>query len=163
MRLRHKTFCLRCNKDILDIDTDRTNDQAHSMVVVIHKVTPLGYQFFQLDGGQNVHYHTYNYWHCSKEHMVDAMPDVIRKEIREERFVDPPPGNIVNLHKIVFGEHLTCSYCSQPLDKIAYRIQVTYATPIAQLPRNHSHEDTAEWCCTLSEAVELILGRVKEC
>lgn len=149
--MKHDTTCAHCGTPIIGIDTEITNYHAHSMVIIVQRIDSNGYSFYQCDGGQKVHRHTYNYWHCSRDHMMQAMPKHITNHVVEGRFQSPAPGNIVNLH-LVLDDGLQCEVCGKLLIEEAYRIQLWHGTPIAGVPEGATNSDEEGWCCSLAHA-----------
>lgn len=85
--------------------------------------------------------------------MKSAMPTHIKNHVVENRFQAPPPGNTVNLHQVL-EDNLMCAVCGVALVSEAYRLYITYATPIAFIPDGMNSADEHGWCCTLEHAKE---------
>jgi hypothetical protein len=146
--LKHNTSCAHCNTTIADIDTEITNYHAHSAVIIAQHVSDkFGYEFYQHASDQKVHGHNWNHWHCSQEHMMAALPDHISR--MNGTFESPQPGNVVNMGWVLEEGYL-CAQCSKSLKHDAYRITITYATPISVMIHNQGGEDG--WCCSMDHA-----------
>jgi len=131
-------------------------ENAHSCVVVLQKVEPDGYSFFQCEQGQKFRFVNWQHFHCSKGHMLAALPDCIMKHYNESDLSDRKFTSYGRFHKIVMGSGLTCKMCQKPLTEAAYRFCLTYATPINLIP-DDSHNELGEWCCSIEHAKQSVL------
>jgi hypothetical protein len=144
--------CETCTKEI------PTPEDAHSMVVVLQKVTPYGYFYYQCEDGAEVNTLTFQHWYCSHEEMVAGVKECINEHHLEEKLIAIPPTQ-VRLHKTVLKAGLRCKMCGAPLQSVAYRFCLTHAEPVNSVP-DDSMNELGEWCCSLEHARQSALSQV---
>ena len=135
--------CEHCNEELQEMYL------SHSMLIVLQKVDRNGYSWFQCDDGSLVDNHTFQHWHCSKQHMLSGVEICINEHYNEEKLTPPPYP--VSIHKHVLNTGVECKYCKDALIEKAYRFCLTVATPINYVP-DESHNIVGEWCCSLDHA-----------
>lgn len=145
--------CHACNREL----SDPAN--SPSIVIVLQKVEPSGYTFYQCDDGQEFQYLTLQHFHCSQRCLRSGVEKCLTEHYDEEKLHPIPVGEgRTVLHKIVAANVHNCVWCKKPLNGVAYRFLLTHATPINRTI--HTHYETIGWCCSLScaraRALELL-------
>lgn len=107
--------CETCQTEIATVD------EAHSMLVVLQRVTPDGYSYYQCDNGTEYSGMTYQHFHCNRDEMLAGVRACINEHYDESLLIPVSPEQ-VRLHKIVFKAHIGCKVCGTPLQTKAYRI-----------------------------------------
>lgn len=132
---------------------------AHSLLIVLQKLAPQGYSFYQCESGQRVDYHTWQHWHCSLEHTHAFAARCINEHFSEEKLHPiPVGGGTTMLHEIVLRhEKILCAVCAQPLTSAAYRFCLTRATPYNEVI-DTSQNQLSGWCCSLDHARQSALA-----
>lgn len=136
--------CETCTREIATIE------EAHSMLVVLQKVTPDGYSFYQCDSGAEYSGLTYQHFHCNRAEMLAGVRACIN-EHHDESLLIPVSPQQVRLHRLVFRAGLACKVCGMPLTTQAYRFCLTHATPVNSVP-DDSMNELGEWCCSIDHA-----------
>lgn len=136
--------CEACKTNIATVE------EAHSMGVVLQKVTPDGYSFYQCDRGEEYGGLTFQHWYCNRAEMVAGVRACIGEHYDESLLISVSPQQ-VRLHKTVLRAGLTCKVCGTALSTQAYRFCLTHATPVNSIP-DDSMNELGEWCCSLAHA-----------
>src|SRR6266436_2956395 len=115
--------CETCQTNIATIE------EAHSMVIVLQRVTPDGYSYYQCDLGEEYGGLTFQHWHCNRTEMLAGVKVCINGH-HDESLLTPVPASQVRLHKTVLHAGLVCKVCGASLTTQAYRFCLTHATPV---------------------------------
>lgn len=142
--------CETCQSDIATVE------EAHSMLVVLQKVTPGGYSWFQCADGQEHQGLTFQHFHCNRQEMLVGVDACIREHHNESLLVPVSPEQ-VKIHLTVLRAGLSCKVCGTPLNEQAYRFCLTHATPMNSVP-DDSQNELGEWCCSLPHAQQAALA-----
>lgn len=142
--------CEKCQSHIATIE------DAHSMVIVLQKVSSSGYSYCQCDKGAEYGGLTFQHFHCSRHEMIDGVQTCVKEHYEEENLIPVSPTQ-VRLHKTVLSAGLTCKVCGTPLNQQAYRFCLTHATPVNSVP-DDSQNELGEWCCSLDHARTSVLS-----
>ncbi len=127
-------------------------EEAHSIVIVLQKVTPSGYTFFQCEEGQEFRFMNWQHFYCSNTCMGNHLHSCLHEHHAEEKLHPIPTGmGSTIIHKVVLGSELLCKVCQAPLATNAYRFCATRATPY-NLVFDESQNELGEWCCSLEHA-----------
>ena len=143
--------CEHCDQQIESVEV------AHSMVIVLQKVSTDGYSYYQCDQGTEYGGLTYQHFCCSHPEMVSMVQSCINTHYHESDLIAISPQQ-VRLHRTVLNAHLTCKVCQLALTTQAYRLCLTYATPDIATPLGDSLNELSGWCCSLSHAQESALA-----
>lgn len=140
--------CGKCDNKIIP-------DISHSVVILLQKLTPEQYLFFQCEDGPEFQGHTYQHYHCSVDCLKIGLAECIFDHYLEEKLHPIPLGmGFTTLHRrVLANKDLKCLHCDKPLYmRQAYRFCLTRALPIFE--DIHSHEDFKEWHCSIECARE---------
>lgn len=128
------------------------------MVIVLQKVTPDGYSFYQCDSGAEYSGLTYQHFHCNRDEMLAGVKVCINEHYDEGKLIAVSPRE-VRLHKTVLHAGIDCLWCGVPLSGEAYRFCLTHATPENSIP-DDSMNELGEWCCSLEHAKQSVLKTI---
>ncbi len=129
------------------------------MVVVLQKVTPDGYSYYQCEDGAEVNTLTFQHWFCNHSEMIVGVRQCIDEHYPEEKLIPISPRE-VRLHRTVLKAGLKCKVCGVPLTTQAYRFCLTHAEPVNSVP-DDSMNELGEWTCSLEHARQSALKYIQ--
>lgn len=143
--------CAHCESQMADL--------GHSIIIVLQKISPDGYRFFQCEQGQDYAYANWQHFCCSQACMRTQAEKCLTEHYQEEFLHEIVPGEgSTILDRIVRESVDSCVRCGKPLNGVAYRFCLTYATPLSH--SIHTHHELRGWCCSLqcarARAIELL-------
>lgn len=134
-------------------------EEAHSLLVVLQKVTSKDYWYCQCVDEQKPRTLRYQHWYCDKTTLQSGVRACLSEHFTEEMLHGIPVGRgYTDLPEIVFETSRICQGCQKPITLAAYRFCLTYATPVNSFV--HNHADDEGWCCSLMCAITHATQRI---